>query len=423
MKKELFTRIVAIATEAKPVHKHVVKEHFETYCFLINDRSHIGTKIKEGIKAKMNHEDINGLIHGASALSVYLNITYDKRDDKISVSYFEAGWNWGHNKRRFFPMTRSKPLVCYSKNFYVFNRHNNKPRLMTTMSASLHGGTIYKIMMALTGIELASEEHFRINVPIKYAIGTKDHWEIIKNRTGVTVPKALRVFEPQEILDLISILRNPNELSSICAYLAKTKADPTAVRDPHTSNMIYDNTLSLTLCKMMFGENNGRVWLIRDYMRDLVQLKRKMSLKMKSVARMEDEHRKMTRELMLKGIKAITVSKPYVEMYEKAFANTNVELISDKNRLMQESYEQDHCVATYASKINRGECCILSLIQEDKRWTVEIGKSNHFVPSLVILQVRGHRNSNPPESVREFLNDKLKLVGTLGFQEEQMMNL
>jgi hypothetical protein len=153
-----------------------------------------------------------------------------------------------------------------------------------------------------------------------------------------------------------------------------------------------------TLGYMMFGSAaNG--WVIRDYIQDLVALKRKMSLKMTSKTRIEDEHRKMTKERMIKGIKAIKVAERYKTLFKDS--DIEAELIETKERLLAESIDQDHCVATYGNQINAGTCAIFCITWNGTKYTLQV---NSYFQNV---QFRGHRNTDAPKECVEKVNARL----------------
>ena len=150
----------------------------------------------------------------------------------------------------------------------------------------------------------------------------------------------------------------------------------------------------------MMLETSINGWLIRDYINDLVALKRKMSLKMTSKTRIEDEHRKMTKERMIKGIKAIKVAERYKTLFKDS--DIEAELIETKERLLAESIDQDHCVATYGNHINAGTCAIFCITWEGVKYTLQV---NSYFNNV---QFRGHRNTDVPKECVEKVNAKLQ---------------
>ena len=384
MKKELFDRIVAYVSTLKPVHTHTVKEDFESYCFKIHDATEAIKELKAGIENGVSNQALS--YKYSYTRNSYVTLLYNHVKDSISVSEFETGWAYAFKKDRWYPLSKNKPIACYSKKLYMFEPRTRKPRIMSANSGNMYGMPFREIFRMLMG----SEHHSGLPISARYASGTKDDWEVIYNATGVKVPKALRIFHESDIFDLIRVLRNPNELSSLCMYLAKE--DP--VKDVRRADLS-------TLLSCMMLNDPTEAWLIRDYIRDHVDLKRKMSLKIRSKTRIADEHRKMTKERIIKDIKAIKVAERYKILFKDA--DIQAELIETKERLLEESITQDHCVATYANQINAGSCAIFCITWEDKKYTLQV---NSYFQNV---QFKGHRNCDAPEACTKKVNELLKV--------------
>lgn len=71
-------------------------------------------------------------------------------------------------------------------------------------------------------------------------------------------------------------------------------------------------------------------------------------------------------------------------------------IIRTTKELSIEGMNQKHCVGTYASEIDKGNCVIFNY----KGYTLQIGKS---IP-LSIMQFRGKRNASAPEELRDEVN-------------------
>lgn len=384
MKKELFDRIVAYVSTLKPIHTHTVKEDFESYCFKFHDASEAVKELKAGIEEGVSNQKL--AYKFSNPRHRYVTLLYNHVKDSISVSEFETGWAYAFKKDRWYPLSKNKPIACYSKRLYMFHHQNRKPRIMSAHVGNLYGMPYREIFRMLMG----SEHNPSLAVTARHAFGTKDDWEVIYNATGVKVPKALRIFPESDVFDLIRVLRNPNELSSLCMYLAEV--DP--AKDVRRADLC-------TVLSCMMLDSVDAAWLLRDYIQDHIALKRKMSLKIRSKTRIEDEHRKMTKERMIKGIKAINVAERYKILFKDS--DIQAELIETKERLLEESITQDHCVATYANQINSGSCAIFCITWEDKKYTLQV---NSYFQNI---QFKGHRNCDAPEACTKKVNELLKV--------------
>jgi hypothetical protein len=423
MKKELFNRIVAYLTAELGESKVTIKDDFESVCFTIRDNTEKINTLKEAIALdKANQAALlrdYRFSSGYDLVNQYYTVLYNSVKDKISISTYEAGWAWADKKSRFYPFKRQIPSLCYSKNLYTFmswrvsvSKYTFKPRLLKGQDVGggyEWTGEIAKMMMNI-------DFKPTMNVTAKHYMNAKDEWEVIYRKTGIKVPKALKMFPVAEISDLITALANPNELNTLCQHLITYKSIKSS--DSHTDVLTSMDTivpnLYAHLAHKLF-KNTDASWLMRDYIQDLIKLKRTFSLRMTSKTRIEEEHRKMTKEIMIMGIKAINVHEHYKEMF-KNFPIPNAELILDKKRLMKESIDQDHCVASYGHRINSGECCIVSLPWEGVQYTMQINALNAGGQRMyAIQQCQGFRNKVivPVEMmnvVRKHFNTEFDLI-------------
>ena len=109
----------------------------------------------------------------------------------------------------------------------------------------------------------------------------------------------------------------------------------------------------------------------------------------------------MTKERIIKGVKAINVAERYKILFKDA--DIQAELIETKERLLEESITQDHCVANYANQINAGSCAIFCITWEDKKYTLQV---NRYYQNV---QLKGHRNCYAPEASTKKVNELLKV--------------
>lgn len=381
MKKELFERIVSQLKETYPTHKITDYGDIITASFLRTDGTDHIARIKECMtKGKSPNGRHDGFYE---AYSYYRTVLYNPSRDSISVGSFETGWKWADRKQRYYPRSANTPVLCYSKDLYCFNWRDKKPRLLTGVATQNFPDDIQDIIRMIKPVDFDTE----LYVPLKfYRPEFTDDWQVIEGYTGVRVPKALRQFSATEVLMLVKVLRNPNELSTICQFLSS---------DPYKNSYHHGREgLFAAVATMMLGQGE-EYWLIRDWVKDHKDLNKKLSLKIRSKTRIEDEHRKMSRLIMVKNTGPIKVHDHFLEMHKNL--KLEAEIITDRKRLMKESVDQDHCVATYGHRINSGQCCILSMMWGGKRWTLQIDADkkgeNH---DYTLAQVKSFQNEEAP---------------------------
>jgi hypothetical protein len=97
------------------------------------------------------------------------------------------------------------------------------------------------------------------------------------------------------------------------------------------------------------------------------------------------------------------------EHYQK-YLPKEFKIIKNGIELLFEGLIQKHCVNSYVSNINRGECCILTTEYNEKRYTAEI----HFGTSWLspntehtyrVNQFKGYANTSPPKALQNKLQD------------------
>lgn len=85
----------------------------------------------------------------------------------------------------------------------------------------------------------------------------------------------------------------------------------------------------------------------------------------------------------------------------------NYELIKTPKRLVNEGILQKNCVASYASRINSDQCIIYSVVFENVRHTIEIGRINGHYKAIQCYKAC-NQTSNP-----RLLQDLKKLLNKI----------
>ena len=408
MKKELYNRLI---DEYKQLphssYKATWTDEIESHCFgyeFNRDLSEVKALFKEhGWKSNptlnVKYTNLGSL---GKTNNVYLTVLYDTAKDKISISLFEVGYAFSYRKQRYYPVRRNTPVFCWSKHMYMFSTRNGKtlPRIqMGTIgfgNFALHSYKATELFMNTTNKNSVN------GISYRHHMNAKSSYEVLENYTGVKIPAVLKKsFETYNLLDLYKSIKDYNEINKVCQFIA---ANSDVVKE-----YMYDGkmiSLPNLLSHMLFGDGTYS-WLVSDSMRDCISLKeRTLSLKVTSLKRWQDEHRKATARRMAKGISEIKVDKKYTNALDGL--EYPYELISTKDRLIQESTELGHCVATYANKINSGDCGIFSVEYEGKRYTLEV-KANQFDKGIayVPIQFKGLYNCAVPDVLLKTVCDLL----------------
>lgn len=113
-------------------------------------------------------------------------------------------------------------------------------------------------------------------------------------------------------------------------------------------------------------------------------------------------------------VKEIHVDDKYL-ILEK-YLPKQFKMIKNGKDLLFEGLTQKHCVNSYSSNINRGDCCILTTEYNEKRYTAEIsfGKYNwlddYNKEIYRINQFKGYANSSVPNELMTKLQDVINEV-------------
>lgn len=191
---------------------------------------------------------------------------------------------------------------------------------------------------------------------------------------------------------------------------------------PNRNTKNFDFTPQYEITPLMYTHSSGGQE-IRDYIRMLSTLNRKVNLNIKSMKRLRLEHDELARKISSSEIPKINVKKFYPQI--KSGEGFTVERIEDKKRLVAESDIQNHCVKTYATYINKGTCCIYSFLdrKDGRRYTLEVQvhKNAELNKQVFILnQIRGKFNSAPPLETLSRAVAVLKSAGIYGSVQDAL---
>jgi len=137
----------------------------------------------------------------------------------------------------------------------------------------------------------------------------------------------------------------------------------------------------------------------------------------------KEQHDKMLLENLHKmKAKPIHVDDKFL-ILEK-YLPKEFKIIKTGKELLFEGLTQKHCVNSYSSNINRGECCILTTEYNDRRYTAEIhfGKSwlaNDSKPKYTINQFKGYANIQAPKALESKL---ISIIDTVNKKELKITN-
>lgn len=158
-----------------------------------------------------------------------------------------------------------------------------------------------------------------------------------------------------------------------------------------------------TYRKNLINIENFNVELLKNVhnLVDAISMAYKLNLKVNaawSVKRLEDEHNKMS--INLAGFmssfdnRKLFIGKPFIDFAEQL--PEGFKLLETSGQLSAEGAIQQHCVGSYASTVDRGQCAIFRY----KDYTMELRLNG----KIHLGQLNGKRNSRAPVEEREYIN-------------------
>lgn len=149
--------------------------------------------------------------------------------------------------------------------------------------------------------------------------------------------------------------------------------------------------------------------ILEDTVRMIYDIEKYFNLNISSFSKLYERHDQLIYAYLAKANKGSLII-PKDSGFEKLELPKKYELIKTTRRLNAESKIQQHCVASYKDKINKGVCVIYSTIYEGDRYTIEIRKKKVRKGKVVFYasQIQGKRNVKViPCELREELNQLL----------------
>jgi hypothetical protein len=159
----------------------------------------------------------------------------------------------------------------------------------------------------------------------------------------------------------------------------------------------------------------------KTYLDDLIKIANDVNQKINfslNKDNIKEQHDKMLLDNLDK-MKAKTINVDDKYLILEKYLPKEFKIIKTGKELLFESLTQKHCVNSYSSNINRGECCILTTEYNDRRYTAEIrfGKSwlsNDKNPKYTINQFKGYGNIQAPKALESKL---VSIIDTVNKKE------
>ena len=393
MKKEMFKKLVNEFNSNK-IFKHVStvwKDDAEihTYQIMTIDGENFD-KIKELVN-KNGYKDFEAIKYTRELFNSknYYTLIYSEKKDVIRTNSFSMQYKYNHKNSSIYLKRIKLPKICFSKHFYLFNQAR-QPRILTEYQFILETSVTQMAILSL----LNTKAIYSFNIPYKYYIDTVDENEVLERYFKIKLPKILKreTINKRTLFNVLCTLKDPNQINTICQELNRDKS----LLDRE------DPVLSAVSNIMNYYDQ----WTLRDYLNDMAVLKLKeLNLKVTSTKRITEEHRRFWRLRMTGKVSKITVNKKFNDIFDDLHNDElSIELITKKDRLLNETLEMNHCVATYANLINQGNTAIFSLVYKGERYTLQVDEYNGIFRNV---QLRGAYNILAPKELNNLLDNYL----------------
>lgn len=337
------------------------------------------------------------------------NVIYNREHDKIAINFRDKGFAYNFNARRYYPLNISEPVLTKTNKFWYFKRPKKGKKLQVRefkINHTLPDVLEYAIRKVFNMTEVEDEydisfytyandeEYGAPDLLFRRVLENRDLMQVIEESHKTSLPKAIK--RQVHISDLPNLARivNSEDYNKLCQALSKDWQDVTEIALENLIMSVYHNQFDEKDASRLSG------WLIGDIIREHIMLSRKLNLKIKSFKRLIDIHNECSTLLRNNYDSNISVKKKFLKCFN-GFQG-DYELITTRSRLNQEGKQMNHCVASYGDRINRGDCCIVSILWTDgHRYTAEIRQYSES-KRFYIEQLQGYKNcihGKPPQEL------------------------
>ena len=145
---------------------------------------------------------------------------------------------------------------------------------------------------------------------------------------------------------------------------------------------------------------------VHDVIRMAKAQKRRINLAW-GAKRWKEEHDRLSRAEALQRMAAENVRYDVSKFEKHLPEGFSGYLIRSSRRLGMEGLRQRHCVASYDSRVRKGDCAIATVFADGQRWTVELTLTKDADAPLRIDQIKTRYNGLAPASIRQHIHEML----------------
>lgn len=403
-----------------------ISENMDSYekIFYIRDNS-MGFCIFENTEIKRFCELLNGMDIDAKAYIQFnqCHVQYTKLDEKdyliIQSDRFSEAYFKDHNF--MLDNNFNSKLVIYDYNhIYVEGKKRFYPATLKSLykidkeiviTMMEHFSSKNSLWKDIKKDYEESNYYCSISMELIWACHNKKELLEKKNekkymRLDISLSNSINKFPLKLAYHVAEALKyvEKNEIQKIMLFVNKiyNSDDPYVYDVSHIFARYYQDTLS-----NYDDENCDQFDFLNDYIFMVIKMKKTFNLKMKSINKLVEEHNRMAILYRAKYVKKISIPKdsPFLQLK----LPPEYVLIKTKKALIEESVENQNCVAAYDTLINKGKCVIYSIICDKKRYTIEIRyKKQHEKIRFYINQFYGKKNTSAPEELDKKLKELIE---------------
>lgn len=256
-----------------------------------------------------------------------------------------------------------------------------------------------------------------INISNKSSRKARSLEEAVEIECGARPAKIIKRALNNDINEIVSLYRliDPNQIHNLTNFI-KRNHDKLNVL---LNSASYNYSKSKSIFYFYYLSKDSRLMndshIAHDYIRMSEQEGLKINLNISSARTIKDRHDEISRAIVErnKDKSKLRVAKVYPRINKAP--GMEIELIRSAERLNLESKMLSHCVHSYKSTVNKGNCAIYSLLFGEERYTLEVRAKKIEVLNgdeepeekfeLTANQLRGKYNCNPPLEMEKYFKE------------------
>lgn len=288
---------------------------------------------------------------------------------------------------KYFGYGLSEPLLKIIFNEYIESRIQQKDYVWKDLLKYLDRP--YRSLPPVYINELTGCSSLNILMRNKYKKADFCNWNKVDLIWGYGIMRVLpRLTEKSRNLLLKDIYKKRNEEFNLTKFIM---------------DRLDKNSYFKTSDGVLADEDDIKTYII-DYMQMCKICRRKINICFTSAKKLKEEHDRLAIIIRNKYTPVIKIPDNSKFNNLRSMLPENFEWIKTRKRIIQESIDLHHCVASYAGEINKDNCAIYSFMAPDeKKYTIEFVLTGKKQKYYKIVQIHGNFDSNAPDWLWEYV--------------------